>query len=189
MCPDGSGHALYNLGIRGNTVSQVHGRLAQEFRQRGELRNRFPDLILLSVGVNDSPRLGSPGGKQLTDLATFQLQLTNLLTSAQKLCPVLFVGMTPVDESRMPFLDCFYYNHRDQYHYKEITKEACHAYHIPYLDIFDLWLGRGTAWVGSHLSSDGLHPNVKGYQVLLEDVINWEPISQIAGRVNCQLND
>lgn len=189
MCLDGSGHALYNLGIRGNTVSQVQGRLAQEFRQRGELRHRFPDLILLSVGVNDSPRLGSPRGKQLTDLATFQLQLTNLLTSAQKLCPVLFVGMTPVDESRMPFLDCFYYNHLDQYYYKKATKEACQIYGIPYLDIFELWLSRGTEWFCAHLNSDGLHPNVKGYQVLLEDILNWEPINQIAERVNCQRSD
>ncbi len=56
MHPDGSGHAIYNLGIRGNGVAQVQGRLEQEFRYRGELRNRLPDLIVLSVGVNDSTR-------------------------------------------------------------------------------------------------------------------------------------
>ena len=53
-------HILYNLGIRGDRVAQVSERLEQEFRYRGEIRNRVPDLILLSVGVNDTTRLGRP---------------------------------------------------------------------------------------------------------------------------------
>ena len=79
----------------------------------------------------------------------------------------------------MPFLDCLYYNHIDQYRYKEATKLACKARQIPYLDIFDLWMGRGEIWVRSRLGSDGLHPNVEGYEALLQDVLNWEPISEL----------
>ncbi len=179
MSPDGSGHALYNLGIRGNGVAQVQSRLEQEFRHRGELRNRFPDLIVLSVGVNDSPRLGRPDGRLLTDFEEFQAQLANLLDKGQQLCQVLFVGMVPVDEAKMPFLDCLYYNHIDQYRYKEATKLACKARQIPYLDIFDLWMGRGESWVRSRLGPDGLHPNVEGYEALLQDVLNWEPIYEL----------
>jgi lysophospholipase L1-like esterase len=83
--------------------------------------------------------------------------------------------MVPVEEAKMPFLDCFYFNHVDQYRYKEFTKQACQARNIPYLDTFDLWLGRGETWVRSHLCSDGLHPNVEGYQALLEDIVSWKP--------------
>jgi lysophospholipase L1-like esterase len=180
MPVDSAGHALYNLGIRGNGVAQVHSRLAQEFRHRGELRNRLPDLIILSVGVNDSPRLSHAHGRSLTDFELFQEQISNLLDQALQLCPVLFVGMVPVDENRMPFLDCLYYNHADQYRYKEATKEACALRQIPYLDIFDRWIEQGETWVRSHLCPDGLHPNVKGYQVLLDDVLNWEPIAQLS---------
>ncbi|MFQ4141043.1 GDSL-type esterase/lipase family protein [Chlorogloeopsis sp. ULAP02] len=179
MCADHSGHALYNLGIRGNGVAQVQARLEQEFRRRGELRNRFPDLIVLSVGVNDSARLGRLDGRLATEFKQFQTQLANLLDQARQLCNVVFVGMVPVDESKMPFMNCFYYNHADQYRYKEATKLACAARQIPYLDIFDLWLARGTNSVRSHLCSDGLHPNFQGYQVLLQDVLNWEPIAQL----------
>ncbi|ARV61049.1 G-D-S-L family lipolytic protein [Nostocales cyanobacterium HT-58-2] len=179
MCPDNPSHALYNLGIRGDGVAQVSQRLKQEVRQRGELRNRFPDLIILSVGVNDSARLGRLDGRLHTEVEQFQSQLANLLDQAQQLCRVLFVGMVPVDESKMPFLNCFYYNHADQYDYKEATKRACAARQIPYLDVFDLWLRRGENWVRSHLSSDGLHPNDQGYQALLQDVLNWEPITQL----------
>lgn len=173
------GHVVYNLGIRGNGVVQVAQRLEHEFRHRGELRNRHPDLIILSVGVNDSARLGRIGGRPYTDFGVFQTELEKLLDKAQSLCPVIFVGMVPVDESKMPFLDCFYYSHSDQYRYKEATKRACEARQIPYLDIFELWMHRGENWLRSHLCEDGLHPNTQGYQTLLEDVLRWEPIALI----------
>ncbi|HAC63570.1 MAG TPA: G-D-S-L family lipolytic protein, partial [Cyanothece sp. UBA12306] len=119
------GHVLYNLGIRGDRVSQVAERLEGEFRYRGELRNQVPDLIILSVGVNDSPRLGRPDGRLFTDFERFKDEIHHLLHQANQLCPVIFVGMVPVDEAKMPFIDCFYYNHFDQYRYKEVTKKIC----------------------------------------------------------------
>jgi lysophospholipase L1-like esterase len=172
--PEGPGHALYNLGIRGDGVKQVSQRLEDEYRHRGELRNRVPDLIILSLGVNDSPRLARPDGRNFTDYQEFQVEIGNLLERAQRLCPVLFVGMVPVDEARMPFLGCFYYNHADQFRYKEATRIACQEHGVPYLDIFDRWLNRGESWWQARLSQDGLHPNVAGYESLLEDVTGWQ---------------
>jgi lysophospholipase L1-like esterase len=177
MLPESAGHVLYNLGIRGDRTGQVAKRLEVEFRHRGELRNRVPDIIILSVGVNDSARVGRPNGKNYTNFAAFEGQLISLLQQAQKLCPVLFVGMVPVDEAKMPFLNCLYYNHDDQYRYKEATKLACRKQGIAYLDIFDKWMLHPEVWRIKRLSSDGLHPNTLGYKTLLEDVINWEAIA------------
>ncbi|YAF94910.1 MAG: GDSL-type esterase/lipase family protein [Nodularia sp. CChRGM 3473] len=177
ILPDSSGHVLYNLGVRGDSTQQVAKRLEVEFRHRGELRNRVPDMIILSVGVNDSARLTRPNGRNYTDFAVFESEIAALLEQAQQLCPVIFIGMVPVDESKMPFLDCFYYSHGDQYRYKEATKLACSQRRIPYLDIFDQWMARGDTWRLKRLSADGLHPNTLGYQALLEDVINWEPLA------------
>ncbi len=185
MCLDGSGHALYNLGIRGNGVFQVAERLEMEFRQRGELKNRNPDLIILSVGVNDSPRVGRTDGKLITDFDQFKHKLAQLLDETLELCPVLFVGMVPVNEAKMPFLDCLYYNHRDQYCIKEACKKACQIRDIPYLDIFDLWIERGENWINSHLTADGLHPNVEGYKALLHDISQWTPMAQLSQNVHC----
>ena len=179
MEPGSSGHVIYNLGIRGDHVRQVQERLENEFRSRGELRNRVPDLIVLSLGVNDSARLGCLKGHHHTRFEVFEAELANLLDLAQRLCPVLFVGMVPVDETRMPFLNCFYYSHADQYRYKEASKIACQVRTIPYLDIFDLWRNRGETWWRSRLCEDGLHPNVSGYQALLQDILNWEPVAQL----------
>ncbi len=178
MLPESAGHVLYNLGVRGDRTFQVATRLEVEFRHRGELRNRVPDIIILSVGVNDSARVGRPDGKNYTNFVNFEEQLTCLLQQAQKLCPVLFVGMVPVDEVKMPFLNCLYYNRDDQYLYKEATRLACRKQGIPYLDIFDKWMQHPENWRVKRLSSDGLHPNTLGYQTLLQDVTNWEAITR-----------
>lgn len=174
------GPVFYNLGVRGDRVQQVSDRLEQEFRFRGELRNRVPDLIMLSVGVNDSARVGKPTGRHLTDHALFQQQLENLLRRATELCPVLFVGMTPVDESAMPFAEVLYYSQTDQWRYKEATRAACAAYQVPYLDVLSRWLQRGNDW-RSLLSADGLHPNVAGYRSLLADVQSWDAFQAQVG--------
>jgi lysophospholipase L1-like esterase len=133
MLPDSVGHVLYNLGVRGELLAAAltlsHTANCPPIRSRisspGEIRNRVPDLIILSVGVNDTPRLRSPKGKNYTDFSQFELEIATLLDQAKQLCPVLFVGIVPVDETKMPFLDCLFYNHADQYSYKEATKQAC----------------------------------------------------------------
>lgn len=171
--PETPGHAIYNLGVRGDGVQLVAQRLDSEFRYRGELRNRLPDVVMLSVGVNDSARVGKSDGRLYTDVAQFQAEIAALLDQAQNLGPVLFVGMTPVWAGYMPFAEVLYYSHRDQYRYKEMTRRACQDRGIPYLDVFDLWLGRGEVWWRSRLSGDGLHPNVLGYRALVEDISQW----------------
>lgn len=178
MLPDSEGHALYNLGVRGDRVRQVAQRLEDEFRHRGELRHRVPDVIILSVGVNDSARLGHSCGRNFTLLDEFEADLAELLNRAQRLCQVMFVGMVPVDESRMPFSN-LYYTHADQHQYKEATRLACLERDIPYLDVFDVWLTRGEQWWRSRLCSDGLHPNVEGYTSLLQDFLNWTQAKQV----------
>ena len=172
-------HVLYNLGVRGDTTAQVNQRLEQEFLRRGELRNKRPDLMILSVGVNDSPRVGKRSGRNITDCDRFSLEIVNLLDKAQSLCPVMFVGMVPVNESKMPFLDCLQFNHEDQFRYKEMTKSACQVRDIPYLDVFDLWQNRGQDWINQHLGEDGLHPNSEGYSALFQDILNWTSLMQL----------
>jgi lysophospholipase L1-like esterase len=171
--PETPGHAIYNLGVRADTTHRVAQRLVQEFQTRGEFRNRVPDLILLSVGLNDTCRVGKPDGRPFTEFPMFQAQMLELLETAQSLCPVMFVGMTPVIETQMPFAEVLYYNQVDQQRYKDFTKRACEQREIPYLDVLDMWHRRGEAWWRSRISSDGLHPNVLGYRSLLADIMDW----------------
>jgi lysophospholipase L1-like esterase len=189
LLPDSGGHVLYNLGVRGDRTMQVAQRLEVEFRHRGELRNRVPDLIILSVGVNDSARVGRIDGKNYTEIERFSAEIASLLDLAQQLCPVLFVGMVPVDEMKMPFLDCLYYNHGDQYRYKEATRIACEKRQIPYLDIFQHWMEHDQNWICDtyggklRIGDDGLHPNALGYQTLLEEVLSWDALAKYVVQV------
>ncbi|MGK7897524.1 MAG: GDSL-type esterase/lipase family protein [Xenococcus sp. (in: cyanobacteria)] len=176
MSPEADDRVLYNLGVRGDRLVNVTQRLATEFNRRGELRHQVPDAILLSVGINDSPRLRKPDGRLFTDFQEFKRQLAVLLDLATSLAPVFFVGMIPVDDSKMPFYDCLYYNHFDQYRFKEATLQACQQRQIPYLGLFDLWLSRGETWLRSQYGNDGLHPNVQGYENLFQDIASWEAI-------------
>lgn len=169
---------LYNLGVRGDGVEQVTRRLEMEFSQRGERRHDQPDGIILSVGTNDSPRLGKPTGRNFLALEAFESAIALLLENAQRLAPVVFVGMTPVDETAMPFLDCLYYHQADQARYNSIIRDACQRRQIPHLDLYHLWLERGESWWRSRLGADGLHPNSSGYAAILEDVLAWDALSQ-----------
>ncbi len=174
------GPILYNLGVRGDTVRHVAQRLENEFRHRGELRHQVPDQIILSVGVNDSARLGRQDGRNMTPFPEFQARLADLLDQASQLCPVIFVGMVPVNESKMPFLDAFFFNHEDQHLYNEATRLACQEREIPFLDLFDIWRQRGEVWCHHQLSPDGLHPSTQGYQSLLTDALNWQPLKTLS---------
>ena len=40
-------------------------------------------------------------------------------------------------------------------------------------------MSRGGEWVREHLSIDGLHPNVQGYQALFHDVISWKVVQPV----------
>lgn len=173
MNPEAPGPILYNLGVRGDGVLQVLDRWEAEFRCRGELRNRQPDGLLLGVGVNDSARLGKPDGKNFTDFERYREALTELLERSRQCCPVWMVGMVPVTEAAMPFLECFYYCHAEQYRYKEAAKQMCHERQIPYLDLFDRWLARGTSWRQARMCADGLHPNATGYESIVRDISMW----------------
>ena len=170
---------LYNLGVRGDTIRQTHQRLEFEFRQRGELRNQLPHLLLLSFGVNDSARLGKPDGRHMVPFAEFQSHLGQLLDDANALAPVLFLGMVPVNEAKMPFMDAFFFSQEDQYLYKEATRLACQERGIPYLDIFEMWRQQGQDWINARLMDDGLHPNPMGYETLFEDISTWSKLEQV----------
>jgi lysophospholipase L1-like esterase len=180
MDPAHAHHVLYNLGVRGDGVPQVAQRLEDEFRLRGEVRNRQPDALILAVGTNDSPRLGKPDGRNFLALELFEVAIADLLDRAEDLCPVYFIGMIPVNPQPMPFLDCLYYNHADQYRYKEVTRLACKARGIPYLDLFDRWLRQGVSWCNGRLSEDGLHPNALGYETMLEDILAWDALAELS---------
>ncbi|MGB7248462.1 MAG: GDSL-type esterase/lipase family protein [Phormidesmis sp.] len=178
MDPQQPGPIFYNLGVRGDGVTQVAKRLEQEFCDRGELRHRTPDVLVLSVGINDSAKAGRPTGRPVTDLASFERTMDQLLARAAQLCPVFFVGMVPINEAAMPFADILYFSRAEQARYHAVTRQRCEAHQIPYLDLLEQWSQQDDEWVGDRLCIDGLHPNALGYRTILESIQNWRPFME-----------
>ncbi|MGD1908300.1 MAG: SGNH/GDSL hydrolase family protein [Leptolyngbyaceae cyanobacterium] len=52
--PETPGHAIYNLGVRGDGVQRVAQRLGSEFRYRGELRNRLNSMLVMNASLMTS---------------------------------------------------------------------------------------------------------------------------------------
>ena len=105
--PDGP--VIYNLGVRGDGLERVAARLGQEVAARGELRRQRPQGILLSVGLNDTARVGRPDGRPQLAPEAFLFGLQQLLREAQTLAPVLVLGLSPVLEEAMPFAEVLWY--------------------------------------------------------------------------------
>jgi len=181
MDPETPGPILYNLGVRGDAVTQVAKRLESEFCDRGELRHRTPDVLVLSFGVNDSARAGRANGRPVTDIIRFEQAVEQLLQKARALCPVYFVGMVPVNEAAMPFANILHFSQDEQRRYRDITRRLCEAQAVPYLDLFDEWQQQGNEWVCDRLCADGIHPNILGYRTILESVKNWTPLMDTIG--------
>jgi len=177
MDPDNPGPILYNLGVRGDTVQQVTQRLENEFRLRGELRRQLPDRLVLSVGLNDTARIGRVSGRLMTDEPHFRQHIADLLDRARQLCEVYFVGMVPVNEGAMPYADMLYFSRLDQVRYKEITRQACAERDIPYMDVYHRWASKGEGWCNARLCRDGIHPNALGHRTLLSDISSWAPLA------------
>lgn len=176
MSPDEPGPILYNLGVRGDGVKQVAERLEREFCDRGELRHRTPDVLILSFGVNDSARAGHANGRPVTDVDTFELAVEQLLKQACTWCPVYFVGMVPVNETAMPFANILHFSQAEQQRYRDVTRRLCAENNIPYLDMFEQWTQQGNKWVCDRLCKDGIHPNVLGYRTILSAIQSWQPL-------------
>lgn len=157
-----SENAVFNLGIGGETSTG----LLRRFRRECIVRN--PDLILLSVGVNDCRHIGSPSKPLITNLEKFSQNIGTLLTIAKKITSkVVFVSMVPVDEARTTPIRGLYHYLADQQIFANHTKTICQYYNVPYVDNFSRWLSN-KRYV--ELLADGLHPNTLGHQDLFKEI-------------------
>jgi lysophospholipase L1-like esterase len=153
------GPVLYPLGVRGDGLERVAARLQQEVSCRGELRRQLPQGILLAVG---RPQLDADG---------FLFGVKQMLEQAKTLAPVLVLGLTPVDDTVMPYADVLWYQLEQVRHYETLLQEACLEADVPFLPLLEGLL-QDPQWL-QWLSSDGLHLNSDGHRQVYERVRHW----------------
>ena len=172
------GPVLYGLGVRGDGLERLAARAEAEVGCRGELRRQRPQGILLSIGLNDTARVGRPDGRFQLAPEAFLFGLQQLLPRLQAIAPVFVLGLTPVDEAMMPFAGMLWYDLASVRLYEGLLEEACMDADVPFLPLFDglladpLWL----QW----LCSDGLHLNGDGHGQLYRRLRSWRALLQWA---------
>lgn len=149
----------YNLGVRGETSSELRKRWLQEASYR--LPKDYDGRIVFSFGTNDTK---IENGKTRVSLENSITNLQDILSIAKGLYPVLVVSASPIDDNEQ--------NQRTSNLSKEFSK-ICNQLSIPYLDIFPELL-KSNIWMDELKKYDGAHPRAAGYQVFAEIVQNWD---------------
>ncbi|MBI2108779.1 MAG: hypothetical protein HYT93_01175 [Parcubacteria group bacterium] len=148
---------IYALGIRGETTQDVLGRLP------AECTARKPDIIIVSVGINDSQIIDTKE-TFLVPFSMFVKNIGNIFKTARRFTPkIIFVGLTPVDELKTtPTAWGAYYHNENIKQYDAAIKEFCHAKEITFISIFNL--------LSKNDLIDGIHPNSIGHKKMFENM-------------------
>lgn len=168
----------YNLGVRGQTLTQVKKRARAECDAR--LLQAMGPLILLGTGANDLSRFAAGDYKDQfrTPRNGLARNFRELLTGLQDLAPVLVIGPAPIDESRMPFnlpgQPSFDYRNEDIETGSDLYRDICEELGTPYCDLFRS-LKDNPVFARALREGDSLHPTGRGYQLMAEKIEAWGP--------------
>jgi len=140
--------SVYNLGVDGNTTSDLLERFEVEAKARE------PDILIFSIGDNDSA---------LISLDKFEQNLTKLIKLAKKFTKnIIFLGFKLIDESKtnpVPWDKSISYTNEKLSKYHSKLKEVVNKENLMIIEVEDL------LDVKKDLG-DGLHPNDEGHNKL-----------------------
>ena len=170
---------VYPLGVRGDGLERVNARWRMEWACRGELRRKVPDAVLISVGLNDTARVGSRDGRQQLTPEAFAFGLSQLLDEIRQSASVMVMGMTAVDEHVMPYAECLWYSNNDIEAMEAATAEACRDIDVPFLSLHSEMLAEPD-WL-TWMEPDGIHLNSDGHGWIQRKISTWPALMAWAG--------
>lgn len=134
-------------------------------RIKTETEARGAEVNLFAIGINDAQYVESQKTRRV-EPEEFENNLEKLLNiSSSFVGKVIFLSLTPVDESKtcpIPWdQDKFYYNNNVG-EYNQIIKEFCGHNNLDFIDVFQI--------VKQEDLEDGLHPNTEGHKKIFEKV-------------------
>ena len=148
---------VFNMGVPGQTTGEVLERLERECR--GRVPKGTNIIIILAAGINDTQVIG---GKVRVDEDTLRANVGALIDTARQIAgSVMYVGLTPVDESRTnPVKWDKKKNWKNEVveSYDTIIRRVCEEKGVRYLYMFDR--------IDPLTNQDGLHPSAEGHRIM-----------------------
>ena len=169
---------IYSLGVRGDGLEKVAKRYKSEWATRGELRRKVPEGLLLSIGLNDTARIGSEDGRPQLSEDAFKFGLKRLVNEIKSEVSVMVLGLTPVNEDSMPFAECLWYSNKACSTYENKIEDTCLELNVPFLSIHKKMIN--SLSFKKFLSSDGIHLNTEGHKWIYEHISEWSALKNWA---------
>ncbi len=163
-------HHTYQLGVPGDNTTTLLKRFEQEIKPRllGEVAKNA--AIILAIGINDSQTYKDTAKGNSVQYDDFQNNLAQILRIAQKYAStIIFVGLTPVDESKIDFIPWIpdnTYRNTIIAKYNDGLKKFCKTHDLPFIDLFDEWFRSDY----KKQLIDGLHPDSDGHEKIYHKV-------------------
>lgn len=159
--------AVYCLGVSGDKTTDLLDRFDVEVKAR--IDTGEPTLILIEIGINDS-QFVLDENQHCVSPKVYKENLLKLIEKSKQLgADLIFVGLTPIDDSKVdptPWTPGRSYRLEFVKQYEEILKEVAESQSIPFIEIMSRFLEADF----KSLLVDGLHPNTEGHQIIFEEV-------------------
>ena len=162
---------IYQLGVRGDGLEKLKKRWKSEWESRGEVRRKYPEGILLSIGLNDSAKVGGPDGRPQLSSEAYRYGLFQLIKEIKLHTNIMVIGLTAIDEKVMPFAECLWYTNKAIEIYESQIEETCLEQDIPFLPLYKNMICDPN-WL-KWIEPDGIHLNHLGHQWIYEKVSSW----------------
>lgn len=168
--------AAYNLGVNGDTSQHIAAR----WRAEAEARSRnSPGLLIFAFGFNDAAHADGAGPQ--VELEESVITARNLLTAAQRVSTVLWIGPTPLDESVNPMqtsVASWQMFNDEIARYDAAYAQLAAEMGIDYLSLFADF-ANSPRYRAALEAGDRVHPGDDGYAMIAERIAGWDSWLQI----------
>jgi lysophospholipase L1-like esterase len=154
---------VYNLGVSGDNSNDL------EERFKTEVKARKPDVILFSIGTNDSQYIKHTKNPRVS-ITQFKKKLVRIIKETREcnIEKVMFIELIPVVENKVmpiPWSPSKFYDNQNIKKYNQIIKEVAEENDVPFCPMFDL--------LKEEDLDDGLHPNTQGHKKMFKRIKNF----------------
>lgn len=156
----------FNLGILGNTSSQVLERIPYELPERQWDGQDF--VVVLSIGTSDSKAEEAPTN-YIFNIQEFMVTMQNIIDFVRSYTShIVLIGLTPIDDTlTRPTANNSYYSQGRVQEFNAALVDLSQSNHLPFVEVYNSMLALD--W-RAMLYEDGIHLNSLGHEWLYQRI-------------------